>query len=137
MTVSSWNPELGLNISFRPRFLSFDLSTVYQANDLFAQSEAYNGQAIKVNAAFASVLPVTRNGEIAVAPVVELNYLHNNNFGVDRSFSSNLLFVSPGASLITNFGALELLLQVPLRQEDPSSDMTQQLRLITGLKFMF
>lgn len=137
MAENTWKPELGLNISFRPRFLSFDLSTVYQVNDLFAQSASYNGQMIRVNAAFASVFPVSANGELAVAPVVEMNYLHTGNQGVDRSMYSNLLFVSPGTSLITNFGAIEMLLQVPLYQEDLFGDMEQQMRLITGLKFMF
>lgn len=137
MNTRSWNPEIGMNTSFRPRFLSFDLSAVYQLHDVFAQHESIGGGEFRVNSAFSSVVPVTREGEIAIAPVLEMNYLRSNNGEMDRSLFQQLLFVSPGASLISSILTLEMLLQVPVYQEDPVSNTDQGARIIAGLKLMF
>ncbi|MDF1571768.1 MAG: hypothetical protein P1P82_09155 [Bacteroidales bacterium] len=137
MNPRSWNPEVGMNISFRPRFLSFDLSTVYQADDLFAQNEFSGGGEFRVNSAFSSVVPLSPGGEIAIAPVLEMNYLRRNNEGMDRSLFQQLLFVSPGASLMSSLLTLEMLLQVPVYQQDPVSYTDQGARIIAGLKIMF
>ncbi len=106
-------------------------------NDLFAQYESLGGGEFRVNSAFSSVVPVTGGGEIAVAPVLEMNYLRRNNAEMDRSLFQQLLFVSPGASLISSVVTLEMLLQVPVYQEDPVSNTDQGTRIIAGLKFMF
>lgn len=137
MNPRSWNPEIGMNVSFRPRFLSFDLSAVYRVNDLFAQYESSGGGEFRINSAFSSIVPVTGGGEIAIAPVLEINYLRKNNADLDRSLFQQLLFVSPGASLISSVVTLEMLLQVPVYQKDPVSNTEQGARIIAGLKFMF
>ena len=137
MDTRRWNPEIGMNTSFRPRFLSFDLSAVYQVYDLFAQNEFSGGGEFRVNSAFSSVVPVTAGGEIAIAPVLEMNYFRRNNRETDGSLFQQLLFVSPGASFISSLLTLEMLLQVPVYQHDPVSNTDQGARIIAGLKLMF
>jgi hypothetical protein len=131
----TWNPEFGLNVSFRPRFYSIDISTSYTMNDILGQMTTDNGDNYNGNVAFSTVIPLNSRGNNVIVPVLEINYMRS---GITRKISSvdDLFMISPGVSFISSSLVLEGLYQIPVFQSFSAGGMKQKSRLIVGIKYM-
>ncbi len=123
----TWNPEVGLNISFRPRFLSFDLSTNYTFGDVLEKISADHHNQYHLDFAFSGKIPLNAKSSQIISPVLEFNYSGNNN----------LLFISPGVSYMYSSFAFEALYQIPINESERADQMYQVARWIVGLKYLF
>ena len=133
----TWSPELGLNISFRPRFFSFDFSTSYVISDITGKMAPGEGDIFNWNGAFAAIVPLNENASTVLAPVAEINYQRSGISPGPESVGRDLFMLSPGLSLIASSLVLELLYQVPVLQTSIAGGMKHHPRFITGIKYMF
>ncbi len=133
----TWSPELGLNISFRPRFFSFDFSASYVINDIASKMTPVEGDIFNWNSALAAIVPLNENASTVLAPVAEINYQRSGISSEPESVGRDLFMLSPGLSLIASSLVLELLYQVPVLQTSIAGGMKHQPRFITGIKYMF
>ena len=131
----SWNPELGLNISFRPRFFSIDVSTSYMFSDVSGKLASKPGDMLSINTAFSALIPLKSNSSNAISPVLEMTYTYQVEG--DANPSNELLFFSPGISFIHSSLSLEALVQIPVYQSENVNLLNQNSRLILGVKYMF
>lgn len=131
----TWNPELGLNISYRPRFFSIDISASYMFSDISSKQVSATGNVFKFNTAFSALIPLKGLSSKAISPVIELTYINEEN--KDENKSTNLIFLSPGISFIHSSFTVEALVQQPIYQTELSTIMSQKTRLIVGVKYMF
>lgn len=131
----SWNPELGLNISFRPRFFAIDVSISYIFSDLSRKLASKPGDILSINTAFSALIPSKSNSSNAISPVLEMTY--NYQEAGDANPSKGLLFLSPGISFIHSSLSLEALVQIPVYQSENVNLMNQNSRYILGVKYMF
>ncbi len=133
---STWNPDLGVNVSFRPRFFSVDFSARYRIQDITAASAVDPPDNFAADLAASHIIALNASGESALAPVVEFNYFREVFTGDGQAAPDQLLMVSPGGTFIFSDIAFEMLFQLPLYQgSDPV--VKQRYRLIAGLKYMF
>ncbi len=123
----TWNPEMGLNISFRPRFFSLDLSTSYTFNDVSEKISTEHNNSYNLDISFSGKIPVKSKSNQIISPVTEFNF----------SRPSNLLFISPGISYMHTFLAIEALYQIPVYEAENQGQMTHTSRWIIGLKYLF
>lgn len=136
ISARTWNPELGLNLSFRPRFFNFDLSTSYTLDDIASKAVQDRGDIYSASTAFSAIVQLNERGTTVLAPVVELNYQRSGMNSADAN-PAELLLVSPGLSLIVSSLALEALVQLPVYQSLVAGGMEHNMRFITGIKYMF
>ncbi|MCF8226320.1 MAG: hypothetical protein K9J30_10630 [Bacteroidales bacterium] len=131
----TWNPEIGFNISFRPRFFAIDMSTSYVITDISGKLVNNPGNVYMINTAFSALIPFKSNSEFAISPVLEGSYLNQQAGGGNPS--NEILFASPGVSFIYSNLALEGLVQLPVYQDKNLGSPDQNARLILGIKYMF
>lgn len=131
----TWNPEIGLNISFRPRFYAIDVSTYYIFSDLSDELTSKPGNVFSINTAFSAQIPLKAKSSNAISPVLEMTYSHKQDN--NDNASTDILFLSPGVSFIHSSLAIEALVQIPVYQTESSNIMSQNSRLIIGIKYMF
>lgn len=131
----TWNPEVGLNFSFRPRFFSLDFSTSYIFSDVSGSSVSQPGNLLNFNFAFSALVPLKYSSSFAYSPVVEITYNHQGQSEI--SPKNEILFISPGLTFIYSDLALEALVQVPVYQSEQINSTKQNSRLIFGIKYMF
>ena len=96
----TWNPELGLNISFRPRFFSIDISASYIISDILEKSTIEQDNVLSLNTAFSAIIPLKNKSSNAISPVVEMSYILEGNNINDDLTNRDLFFLSPGVSFI-------------------------------------
>ena len=136
LSVRTWNPEVGLSISFRPRFWSIDLTSSYTFIDVTKKMEDQESDKLSLNAAFSSMIPL-KNSNIAISPVLELTYNKELNSNVLESTKNEILFISPGLMFIKSSLILEALYQFPVFQQTNAQVMKSKSRLVAGLRYMF
>lgn len=132
----TWNPEIGLNISFRPRFLSIDLSTYYTFIDAKEKISTEHINRYSLDIAFSGKIPLTAKSNQILSPVIEFNYYQEGKKG-NYSSANELLFISPGISYKHSSLAIEALYQIPVYEIDKADQMYQMARWIFGLKYLF
>lgn len=93
------------------------------------------GNIFSLNTAFSAMIPLKGKLSNAISPVLELTYINEEEDEVNMS--TNLIFLSPGISFIHSSLALEALVQLPIYQTENSNIMSQKMRLILGVKYMF
>lgn len=132
----TWNPEIGLNISFRPRFLSIDLSTYYTFIDAMKKISTEHINRYNLDIAFSGKIPLEAKSSQLLSPVIEFNY---TIIGKQNNIDGNeeVIFISPGLSFINSSLVFEALFQVPAYQSEKVGEMTQISRWIFGFKYMF
>lgn len=123
----TWNPEMGLNISFRPRFFSMDLSTSFTFIDVAEKISKEHVRSYSLDVALSGKIPVKAKSDQIISPVVEFNF----------SRDSDLLFLSPGISYMHTSLAIEALYQIPVYELEIPGQMNQTSRWIIGLKYLF
>ena len=123
----TWNPELGLNISFRPRFLSLDLSTSYTFIDVAEKISTEHINEYNLDISFSGKIPISAKANQIISPVTELNF----------SGATDLLFISPGISYMHTSLAIEALYQIPVYESEKAGQMNHTSRWIIGLKYLF
>ncbi len=123
----TWNPEMGLNISFRPRFLSLDLSTSYTFNDVLEKISTEHMNSYNLDISFSGKVPIAAKSDQIISPVTEFNF----------SGTSNLLYISPGISYMHTSFAIELLYQIPVYELENPGQMNHTSRGIIGIKYLF
>lgn len=133
----TWNPQVGLSISFKPRFWSVDLMVYYTKNDLTEKNATGFNDELSYNIAFSGIIPIGNSSELAFSPVLEITYnteikTHNKDNPVQ-----SVLFTSPGFQFIRSSIVLEALYQIPIYQEVGESNMKSKPRIIVGIRFMF
>lgn len=131
-----WNPEIGLNFSFRPRFISIDLSTYYTFIDASNKlSDKYRSK-YNIDLSFSYKIPIKSQATQLLSPTLEFNY--SNEIQANALLSNKeVLFVSPGISYINSSIAIEILYQHPTFQQKKDNDLQQTHRWIIGFKFLF
>lgn len=132
----TWNPEIGLNISFRPRYLSIDISTSYTFNDALEKLNSEHKNLYKLNIALSGNIPLKAKSSQAISPVLEINYSIEGRKNQVADVSE-ILFLSPGISYIHSSLIIEGLFQIPVYQFAGVNFSNQQSRWILGLKYMF
>lgn len=123
----TWNPGLGLNISFRPRFLSVDLSTSYTFNDVAEKLSSEHINTFNLDLSFSGKIPFKSKSSQIISPVTEFNF----------SGLTDLLFISPGISYMHTSIAFETLYQIPVYESEKAGQMNHTSRWIIGLKYLF
>jgi hypothetical protein len=123
----TWNPEVGINISYRPRFWAVDFSSSYTFSDMTGRSETDHNDIFELNTAISVFFPFKNNTSNVLAPVLEFNYTQ----------SPKILFISPGISFIHSSLVLEGLIQIPVYQKTDNHLMNQKAKLILGIRYMF
>lgn len=132
----TWDPEIGLNISFRPRFLSIDFSTYYTFADATEKLSTNHLNRYNLDVSFSGKIPLTSESNQILSPVLEFNYYQEgkkNNY----SSANELLFISPGISYKHSSLAIEALYQIPVYELDKADRMYQLSRWIFGFKYLF
>jgi len=131
----TWNPELGINISFRPRFFAADMSTSFVFSDVSGKLGEKPGNVFNLNTAFSASIPLKNQSKKAVSPVVEMTY--SRLAKSESNPMKDILLLSPGFSFIHSNLVFEALVQIPVYQSNDASVMNQNSRLILGVKYMF
>ncbi|MDZ7740277.1 MAG: hypothetical protein U5Q03_00515 [Bacteroidota bacterium] len=131
----SWNPEFGLNASYRPEYFAVDISASYVLSDIAGKPEKKAGEIFNLNTAISGQIPLSKNSGSSLSPVLEMTY--SSQAKGQANPANNIIFLSPGTSFIYNNLALEILIQIPVLQSDEENVMKQESRLITGVKFLF
>lgn len=131
----TWDPELGFTMSYRPRYMSFDLSASYILSDISGKLKEKTRDIFNLNTAVSGVLPVNSKKDIALSPVIETTW----KSALAKGYRSNIntVFLSPGLSFIYSDISIEALVQFPVSQTQSDGSMKQNPRLIVGLKYMF
>ncbi len=131
----TWDPRAGLNITFRPRFMSVDLSTSYVFFDVARKLQDDPAGRFNLNMAFSGIIPLGKSSEQIISPVVEINYASEGNEDSDKS--QQWLFISPGLTYRYASMAVDLLYQQPVWETERTGQMSQQPRWIVGMRYMF
>ncbi len=131
---SVFKPELGINISYRPKYSSLDISSYYT---FFYPSKSKElNSAFNIDIAYSRKVPLSSDYSQLISPVLELNYL--KQFGSDKSVQrASLLFLSPGITYVNSALVFEALYQVPVNQNDDLIKDKERSRLILGIKYLF
>lgn len=132
----TWNPEVGLSMSFRPRFWSIDFTTSYTVNDALNKTEVQEIDNLSINLAFSSIIPF-ENSNMAISPVLELTFNKEFNSNVRESTKQEILYISPGLTFIKSSLMLEALYQFPVFQRTDAQIMKSKSRFVAGLRYMF
>lgn len=132
----TWNPEIGLNISFRPRFLSIDLSTYYTFIDTKEKLSTEHNIRYSLDIAFSGKIPFGAKSNQILSPVIEINYYQEGKKS-NYSSANELLYISPGISYKHSSLAIEALYQIPVYEIDKADGMYQLSSWILGLKYLF
>jgi hypothetical protein len=127
VSARTWSPELGLNISYRPRFLSLDLSSSYTFNDVLERVSTEQINSYNLDVSFSGKIPIASKSDQIISPVIEFNY----------SGANDLLFISPGISYMHTSLVIEALYQIPVYQSVNPGQMKQTARGIMGIKYLF
>jgi len=133
----TWNPEVGINISYRPRFWAIDLSSSYTFSDLTGRSETNDNDIFELNTAISVFFPFKNNTSSVLSPVLEFNFTHEVNYSDRVTTGPEILFISPGMSFIHSSLVLEGLIQFPVYQKTDNHLMNQKAKLILGIRYMF
>lgn len=131
----SWNPEAGVNISFRPRFMAVDLSVAYRLNDVLDKEPDSFSHQVNIDLALSGMIPIKNSSQQAFSPVLEINFTTRGSSIDDNP--AQWLFVSPGGTYRYSSFAFDLLYQLPAYQTDRAGQMTQMSRWIAGVRYMF
>lgn len=131
-----WNPEIGLSVSYRPRFWSLDFTALYRIGDLTEKEESQVSNFISLNTAISTMIPINKS-DVAISPVLELTYNREINSGLEADMKKEVLFISPGFMFIKSSFVLELLYQYPVYQQDQVQVMSSEPRFIAGIRYMF
>ena len=132
----TWNPELGLSMSFRPRFLSIDFTGSFTFIDAVNKTENRESNNLSINIAFSSIIPID-NYNTAISPVLESTFNKEFNSHGNKNSGPEVLFLSPGIMFIKSSLILETLYQIPVYQQTNSQEMESKSRFIAGLRYMF
>ena len=135
ISTRTWNTELGLNISYRPRFLAFDISASYSIADITGKLDGEQGNTFNLNTAASGLIPLKTETSSVLSPVLEMTYTFKEDS--ENSPDNELMFLSPGLSFIYSDLTLETLFQFPVYQNKNMNVMDQNSRIIIGLKYMF
>ena len=136
-----WSFAPGLYLSLRRGTWAFDGSTTYRVQDiLFQQVEMTRGWEYSLDGAVARQLPVGGLKNMALAPVLEFNFLVNRRdrpTAVEMDDAESVVFLSPGFKYTYSSTILESLIQVPIWQKIPITSLEKDVRWRVGLRFMF
>ena len=132
----TWNPEVGLSMSLRPRFWSIDFTTSYTIVDALNKTEVQEINNLGINLAFSSIIPL-ENSNMAISQVLELTYNKEFNSNVRESSKQEILYISPGLMFIKSSLMLEALYQFPVFQLTNSQIMKSKSSIVAGLRYMF
>jgi len=136
ISEKTWNPELGLSMSYRPRFWSIDFASSYTLKDVLNKTEDQESDNLSLNVAFSSIIPL-ENSNIAISPVFELTFNKELDTNVHESKNPEVLFLSPGLKFIKSSIVFEVLYQNPIYQQTNESLMKSKSRILIGLRYMF
>lgn len=131
-----WNPEIGVSISYRPRFWSFDFTTSYNIGDITDKIENQASDLLSLNIAFSTMIPI-KTSDVAISPVLEFTYNNEINSSIQADMKKEVLFISPGFMFIKSSIALELLYQYPIYQQEQMQVMRSEPRFIAGFRYMY
>jgi len=132
----TWNPDLGLSVSFRPRPWSLDFTSSYTFMDALNKTESEERNNLNLNIAFSSTIPLG-NSDIALSPVFEVSYNKELDANANEGSKQDQLFLSPGFMFIKSSIILEILYQNPIYQQSNESLMKSKSRFLLGLRYMF
>lgn len=132
----TWNPEVGLSMSLRPRFWAIDFTSSYTINDALKKTEVKESDNLSINFAFSSIIPI-KNSNIAISPVLELTYNREFNSKANESTKQQILYISPGLTFIKSSFMLEALYQIAVFQRTDAQIMQSKSRFVAGLRYMF
>lgn len=136
LSSKTWNPEIGLSISIRPRFWSFDFNTSYRMNDITDISETVLKNNFECHFSAAHQIVFNQNSSFSVFPVIESSYIKQNATpGSKLNFER--LFISPGIQVMYKNYMIEALYQQPVYQDINSDAMKVKYNFILGTKVLF
>jgi hypothetical protein len=133
---NTWNPEVGLSMSLRPRFWALDFTSSYTVSDALKKTEVQESDNLSLNLAFSSIIPI-KNSNTAISPVLELTYNKEFNSNVNERTKQEILYLSPGLTFIKSSLMLEALYQIAVLQRTDAQIMKSKSRFVTGLRYMF
>jgi len=136
LSANTWNPEIGLSISMRPRFWSFDFNTAYRAYDVTNKATTALKNNFEFHFSAAHQIVFNQNSSFSVFPVLESSYV-NQNATSTSNLNFERLFVSPGVQIMYKNYMLEALYQQPVYQNSSSGAMEVKYNFIVGTKIMF
>ena len=129
----TYNPILGINVSFRPGLWSFDLNNAYEWLNYYIKENNSSARQLQINLAVSRNLIIQGLGNWVLAPVQEFSFVGNNPIDGD---SSSFGFISPGVQLVSPHVKFEGLYQIAVNS-NKATGVRNVNRLIIGLRFMF
>jgi hypothetical protein len=135
ISALKWNPELGLNASFRPPYWSFDMNLKrifrsFSLNDFDIQNKVE-----QFNVAISRQFYLTEESIFALVPVLELGFNRDKvTSDINASYQSVL---APGFQIIFPSLVVEGLYQSYFMPSDEKEQTSTKRQLIIGLKWMF
>ncbi|MCH9022354.1 MAG: transporter [Planctomycetes bacterium] len=139
----TWDLQPGLFASWRNGPWASDFNIAYKWNGFADRGkDGLNpGNELSVDLALAYQFSIGGSADISLSPVLEFNYEHvlpDRLSGHDVSNTGeSLFFVSPGIKFTKSSFILEVLLQIPVGQDQEGSQLKRGTRLIVGSRFMF
>lgn len=139
----TWDLQPGLFASWRSGPWASDFNIAYKWNGFADRGkDGLNpGNELSVDLALAYQFSIGGSADISLSPVLEFNYEHvlpDRLSGHDVSNTGeSLFFVSPGIKFTKSSFILEVLLQIPVGQDQEGSQLKRGTRLIVGSRFMF
>lgn len=136
LSAKTWNPEIGVSVSMRPRFWSFDLNALYRSCDITNKGGNGLNNNLEFHFAAAHQIVFNQNSSFSIFPVLESSYV-NQNATAESNQSFERLFVSPGIQIMYKNYMIEALYQQPVYQNVVSNAVEVKYNFIIGTKIMF
>lgn len=142
-SAEAWGVRAGIYVSGRLGHWAADINFAYLSNGVAGvdDTDIEPGDEISAVAALARQIALDSRGHYALAPVLEVSYVHEEpahilDVEVDNTGES-AAYVAPGAKLTVGSTIFEALLQVPVWQDQTGAQTERNAGLIVGLRQMF
>ena len=133
-----WKPEIGISVSFRPRFWQLDFTSSYTKPQPFGKEAVGLTSNAQANISISHLIAFNNNPNFTVSPVAEFSYIAQlaGHLNPSRTVQAQL-FASPGIQVVYHSFVLEALYQKPVYQYVGEMGMANKRNLVLGTKIMF
>jgi hypothetical protein len=141
IAADTWDILAGIYISGRRGPLGADLNLEYKTTGIEDRDANRPGDEFTATLSLAHQLTLNRQATMSLWPLVELAYTHESNTRAnsqkDDNSGEDALLVSPGLKFARQSFMLELLLQLPLEQEQNGNQLERAPGGLFGIRLLF
>lgn len=129
---NTYNPIVGLNISFRRKLWSFDLNNIYEWMNYNSKNKQAEARQFQINLAISHNIILRKLNDLVIAPVQEFSFVKNNPLA---NQAHTFGFISSGCQIISPHFKFECLYQISVDSSN-KSDLKNGNRLIMGIRLL-